>query len=94
MQLALGFLAVLAVAGIAVVAQKDQVDSAAIERAAAQAETESNTSHVRGKAFDRMVIIWLENTDDSLALNDRESLLFHRGVQMLIASSKSSVLGQ
>ena len=71
MQLALGLLATLAVAGIAVVAQKDEADSAAIAKESDHAETNSKTSHVRGKAFDRIAIIWLENTDDREALSDR-----------------------
>ena len=71
MQLALGFLATLAVAGIAVVAQKDEADSAATEKESDYAETKSKMSHVQGKAFDRIAVIWLENTDDREALSDR-----------------------
>ena len=71
MQLALGLLATLAVAGIAVVAQKDEADSAAIEKESDHAETKSKMSHVQGKAFDRIAVIWLENTDDREALSDR-----------------------
>ena len=71
MQLALGLLATLAVAGIAVVAQKDETNSAGIEKESGHAETKSRTSHVQGKAFDRIAVIWLENTDDREALSDR-----------------------
>ena len=44
----------------------------AFEAAAATALTLSPTSHVKGKAFDRFVIIFLENTDNTTALADRE----------------------
>ena len=47
--------------------------SADVAKAAATARTESPTSHVKGKAFDRLAIIWLENTDFELADGDRES---------------------
>ena len=40
--------------------------------AQATAKTESPTSNVRGKAFDRFVVIWLENTDYTKAVGDRE----------------------
>lgn len=38
-------------------------DPAAVYAAQATAKTESSTSHVKGKAFDRFVTIWFENTD-------------------------------
>lgn len=38
-------------------------DPAAVYAAQATAKTESPTSHVKGKAFDRFVTIWFENTD-------------------------------
>ncbi|KAI1434376.1 acid phosphatase phoa [Xylaria sp. CBS 124048] len=44
--------------------------TAAVAAAAATAKSESPTSHVKGKAFDRFVVIFLENTDYSLAVND------------------------
>lgn len=40
--------------------------------AQATAKTSSPTSNVKGKAFDRIVIIWLENTDYDLAIGDRK----------------------
>lgn len=40
--------------------------------AQATAKSESPTSHVKGKAFDRYVSIWFENTDFDLAAADRE----------------------
>lgn len=42
--------------------------------AQATALTKSPTSKVHGKAFDRIAIIWLENTDYSMAVGDRESV--------------------
>ncbi|KAI0414417.1 acid phosphatase phoa [Xylaria grammica] len=44
--------------------------TAEVAAAAATAKTLSPTSHVKGKAFDRFAIIWLENTDYDMALND------------------------
>ncbi|OBT66959.1 hypothetical protein VE03_04217 [Pseudogymnoascus sp. 23342-1-I1] len=38
-------------------------DPAAVYAAQATAKTESPTSHVKGKVFDRFVTIWFENTD-------------------------------
>lgn len=50
--------------------------TAAVYAAAATAKTSSPTSKVKGKAFDRFVVIWNENTDYEKAAGDRESLLF------------------
>lgn len=47
--------------------------TASVYAAQATAKTSSPVSHVKGKAFDRLAIIWLENTDYTLAVNDRES---------------------
>lgn len=44
--------------------------TADVAKAAATAKTSSPTSHVKGKAFDRLAIIWLENTDYTLAAGD------------------------
>ncbi|KAI2602790.1 phosphoesterase-domain-containing protein [Hypoxylon sp. NC1633] len=41
-----------------------------VEQARATAKTLSPTSHVKGKAFDRLVVIWLENTDYDMAIGD------------------------
>lgn len=49
--------------------------AAAVAKARATALTESPTSNVVGKTFDRFVTIWLENTDYSGAANDREILI-------------------
>ncbi|KAI0201338.1 acid phosphatase phoa [Astrocystis sublimbata] len=44
--------------------------TAEVAAAAATAKTLSPTSHVKGKAFDRFVTVWLENTDYDMAVND------------------------
>lgn len=44
--------------------------------AQATAKTESPTSNVSGKAFDRIAIIWNENTDYTKAKADREYILY------------------
>lgn len=51
---------ILAVAAGSVVAQP------------AGADTLSPVSYVKGKAFDRLAVIWLENTDYDMAIGDRE----------------------
>ncbi|KAL1864184.1 hypothetical protein VTK73DRAFT_6075 [Phialemonium thermophilum] len=67
-------LALLATAGVAVAQSQTTMytatRSADVAAARATAKTLSPTSHVKGKAFDRFVIIWLENTDYDLALGD------------------------
>jgi acid phosphatase len=63
-----------------VVAQNTATSTSAVEAAAATALTLSPTSHVKGKAFDRIAIIFLENTDKKDALDDREySLIYMLG---------------
>lgn len=44
-------------------------------------DTLSPVSYVKGKAFDRLAVIWLENTDYDLAVGDREQkfLLIAKG---------------
>ena len=46
--------------------------TADVEAARATAKTLSPTSNVKGKFFDRLAIIWLENTDYDLAIGDRK----------------------
>ncbi|KAI1384367.1 phosphoesterase-domain-containing protein [Hypoxylon trugodes] len=41
-----------------------------VEKARATAKTLSPVSNVKGKAFDRLAIIWLENTDYDMAIGD------------------------
>lgn len=55
--------------------QYTSTGSAAVAKAQATALTESPTSNVAGKTFDRFVTIWCENTDYALALADRRSSL-------------------
>lgn len=43
-----------------------------LQRRASEVPTLSPTSCVKGKAFDRIAIIWLENTDYDKAIGDRE----------------------
>ena len=64
-------LAALVVASI-VSAQNTATGTAAVAAAAATAKTSSPTSHVLGKAFNRIAIIWLENTDYDMAVGDRK----------------------
>lgn len=47
-------------------------DQAHVAAAAATALTSSPTSHVPGLGFDRIMHIWLENTDFSVADSDRK----------------------
>lgn len=46
-----------------------------VEKARATAKTLSPTSNVKGKAFDRLAIVWLENTDYDMAIGDRKSFI-------------------
>ena len=48
-------------------------DAADVYAAQATAITKSPTSNVKGKAFDRYVSIWFENTDYDMAAADRKS---------------------
>lgn len=54
-----------------IVGQNTATFASDVAAAAATAKTESPTSNVPGKAFDRFVVIWLENTDYSAAAADR-----------------------
>lgn len=53
-----------------VAGQNTATGTAAVAAAAATALTRSPVSNVAGKAFDRLAIIWLENTNYNDALND------------------------
>ncbi|MCJ1281284.1 hypothetical protein MMC26_000602 [Xylographa opegraphella] len=68
-------------AGIAasVAAQNTATSTAAVAAAKATAKTESPVSHVAGKAFDRIAIIYLENTDYDMATSNRKNSLYHIG---------------
>lgn len=66
------FLSLSAFAGCAFAQslQYTATGTADVAKAAATAKTNSPTSHVKGKAFDRFVVIWLENTDYDKAAGD------------------------
>ncbi|KAI1769987.1 phosphoesterase-domain-containing protein [Hypoxylon cercidicola] len=54
-----------------------------VEKARATAKTLSPTSNVKGKAFDRLAIIWLENTDYDMAIGDPNlAWLAKRGITL------------
>lgn len=57
---------------VSVAAQNTLTSPVDVARAAATARTNSPTSNVKGKAFDRIAIIWLENTDYAKAVGDRK----------------------
>ena len=66
-------LSLLALAGsVAAQTQYTATGTAAVAQAAATAKSSSPTSNVKGKVFDRLAIIWLENTDYDLAAGDRK----------------------
>jgi len=54
----------------AVAAQNTATNAAAVAKAQATSRTLSPVSHVKGRAFDRFVVIWLENTDYAKAVGD------------------------
>lgn len=60
------------VGGVAAQTQYTSTASSAVAKAAATALTLSPTSNVIGNTFDRFVQIFLENTDYSKAIADRE----------------------
>lgn len=64
----------ITVAGLAAAAfaqdQYTATSASDVYAAQATAITRSPTSHVPGKAFDRIAIIWLENTDYTMAAGD------------------------
>jgi hypothetical protein len=61
-----------AVAGASAQTQYTSTAVTAVAKAAATALTLSPTSNIAGATFDRFVQIFLENTDYSLAIGDRE----------------------
>ena len=72
-------LSLVALAGsVAAQTQYTATSTAAVAAAAATAKSSSPVSNVPGKAFDRLAIIWLENTDYDLAAGDRTYLLLPR----------------
>jgi hypothetical protein len=70
------FKSIYAVASALILAVNGQTqytatEAASVAAARATARTLSPTSYVRGKTFDRVVQIWLENTDFDMAQGDR-----------------------
>lgn len=63
--------AALATMAIAAPALPTATDTADVYAAQATAKSESPTSKVKGKVFDRYVSIWFENTDYAVAAADR-----------------------
>lgn len=61
----------LFILAVSVAAQDTLTSPTDVARAAATARTNSPTSSVKGKAFDRIAIIWLENTEYAKAAGDR-----------------------
>jgi acid phosphatase len=59
-------------------------DTADVYAAQATALTESPTSKVKGKVFDRYVSIWLENTDYADAAADREFPYPYLSISMIL----------
>lgn len=57
-------------------AQNTATGTAEVAAAAATAVTSSPTSNVKGKAFDRFAVVWLENTDYDKSIGDRGFFLF------------------
>jgi acid phosphatase len=53
--------------------------AADVEKAAATAKTSSPTSNVKGKAFDRIAIVYFENQNYDKSIGDRESTLLSPG---------------
>ena len=65
-------LVTFAISLVGAAAQNTATSTSAVEAAAATALTLSPTSSVNGKAFDRIAIFWLENTDADEAYADRK----------------------
>lgn len=72
--------------------QYTSTGTAAVAAAKATAKTLSPTSSVPGKAFDRFVNIWLENTDYDMAAADR-MIHFPATSPLLISSSITFMVG-
>lgn len=62
----------LATVAVAAPASPTATDASDVYAAQATAKSESPVTHVKGKAFDRYVSIWFENTDYDMAAADRK----------------------
>lgn len=65
------FMVAAAAITVAANAQNTATSTVDVAAAAATAKTDHSTSKIGGKAFDRIAIIWLENTDYDKAIGDR-----------------------
>lgn len=75
-------LATVALALPATPASPTATDVIDVAAAAATAKSQSPVSHVKGKAFDRYVSIWFENTDYDMAADDRKHQRLSSGEDM------------
>jgi hypothetical protein len=75
-------LAVAALVSVAAAAPASPTatDPADVYAAQATAKSESPTSNVKGKAFDRYVSIWFENQDFDIVQADHMSIPCHRSL--------------
>ena len=78
MRFSITFTAAATLASVAIAASPTATDASDVYAAQATALTESPTSNVKGKAFDRYVSIWFENTDYDMAAADRKSSIQHQ----------------
>lgn len=69
---AVAFAAMLGISMAQVSLPNTATQAASVAAAQATAPTLSKTSSVKGKAFDRFVVIYLENTDYDKAAGDRK----------------------
>ena len=76
--------AALASMAAAAPASPTATDPADVYAAQATAGTLSPVSKVKGKAFDRFVAIWFENTDYDAAANDRTYLILVKTLYLFV----------
>lgn len=74
--------------------QHTATDTCQIPAAAATAKTESPTSNVPGKIFDRILMVYLETTSFGNATADRMSILSRPVASAKSSSSKLSSVDQ
>jgi hypothetical protein len=70
--------------------QYTSTGTAAVAKARATAKTESPTSNVAGKSFNRFVTIWCENTDYDMAAGDS---MFWTSIMSLLLTLQPTSLG-
>ncbi|ERT02969.1 hypothetical protein HMPREF1624_01273 [Sporothrix schenckii ATCC 58251] len=75
--------AATAVSAVAVSVENTATAASDVYAAQATAASRSPVTHVKGKAFDRLAIIWLENTDYTLAAGDPNLAFFaEKGIKL------------